>query len=331
MRTTSVGRLTLGVVLAVLGVALLLDMNFGQNALSIVVRYWPAALILLGLEYVLASRDPENRTKVSAGSIVLLAVALCLAWMYVEAPVSFWGFHNFGFSFPGQAQYTVELPVSEAFGTASTRLSVEAIHDVTITGAAGNAVTGTAEVTVRARSVSEARQVAEQLRVTARPSGSTLYLEVSRPDSLSRFVSIQPSFTISMPSTGSLSVRTVSGRTHIVGVTGDVSINSVSGGVSLDEMPASVDADLISGSLTMTLNQDMEFADINTVSGSVSIDAPDGTGGTVDFGSVSGSVDTSFSGIQETSKPGRRTATGEFGTGTTRIKVNSVSGSLSIN
>jgi len=330
MRTTSVGRLTLGVALAVLGVALLLDMNYGQNALGIVVRYWPAALILLGLEYVIASRDQENRTRVSAGSIVLLAVVLCLAWVYVEAPVSFWGFPHFGISLPGQEQYVVELPVNEAFGTASTRLNVEAIHDVTITGSAGNAVTGTAVVTVRARSQSEAKRVAEQLRVTARPSGSTLYLEVSRPENLSRFVSIQPAFTISMPASGNLIVKTVSGEVYIAGVSGNVSVDNVSGSVTLDGMPASVDADVVSGSLRMTLNSDMESVDVDMVSGSVHIDAPEGTGGTVDFSSVSGSVNTSFSGIQETSKPGNRTATGQFGTGNTRIKVDTVSGSLSI-
>lgn len=331
MRTTSVGRLTLGVVLAVLGVALLLDMNYGQNTLDIVVRYWPGALILLGLEYVIASRDPENRTRVSVGSIIFLAVALCLAWVYVEAPGSFWGLPNFGFSYPGQEQYTVELPVNEAFGTASTRLSVEAIHDVTVTGGEGNAVTGTAVVTVRARSTSEARRVAEELRVTARPSGSTLYLEVSRPQDLSRFVSIQPSFTISMPAGGSLIAKTVSGSMRISGVTGDVSVDNVSGSITLDGMPSSVDADLVSGSITMGLNSDTKSVDIDAVSGSVRINAPAGTGGTVDFSSVSGGVDTSFSGIQETSKPGRRTATGQFGSGKTDIKVNTVSGSLSIN
>lgn len=330
MRTTSVGRLTLGVVLAILGIALLLDMNFGKDALTLVVRYWPVALILLGLEYVVASRNRENRVGVSVGSIILLALALCLAGAYAEGTVSIWGLRNFGLSFPGQSQYTVQLPVNEAFEATSTRLSVEAVSDVTVTGAEGNAVTGMAEVTVRARSVAEAKRVAEQLRVVARPSGSTVYLEVSRPQNTRSFVSIQPSFTITMPASGSLICRTVSGATRVSGVTGEVLIDSVSGDVTLDGMSASVDANLVSGNLTLSLNPEMTSVDVDTVSGGVHLLAPSGTGGRLDFSSVSGSVHTDHPGVTEVSKPGRRTASGEFGTGATKIKVNTVSGSLSI-
>jgi len=54
-----------------------------ESGRSLVVRYWPVALILLGLEYVVASRDRENCVGVSVGSIILLALALCFAGAYV--------------------------------------------------------------------------------------------------------------------------------------------------------------------------------------------------------------------------------------------------------
>lgn len=330
MRKTSVGRLTLGIVLAVLGIALLLDLNYGQNVLEKVVRYWPVALIFLGLEYVLAARDPENQARVSVGAIVLMGVVLSFAWVYVEAPVSFWGLGDFGFSYPGQEQYVVEIPVDEPFGTASTRLNVEAIHDVTVTGTTGDKVAGTATVIVRARTVSEAKRVGEQLRVEARPSGSTLYLEVERPEGLSKFVSIQPSLTIAMPSDGDLTAKTVSGEMRISGISGDVVANNVSGRVALDGLPSSVEVDVVSGSVDMALNSKMTSVNITTVSGGVLIDAPEGTGGSVDFSSVSGSVNSSEKGIENTRRPGKNTAAGEFGTGFTDIRVRTVSGSLTI-
>jgi hypothetical protein len=326
MRKISVGRLTLGIVLAILGIALLLDINYGRDALQTVVKYWPVALILLGLEYVVASRDPESTARVSAGSIIAMAVLLCLAWVYVEAPVAFLGFQGFGFSFPGQEEYVIELPVNEAFGTASTRVNVEAIHDVTITGSTENSVAGTARITVRARTTAEAKRVAEELRVVGRPSGSTLYIEVSRPKDLSRFVSIQPSFVLTMPSAGSVASNTISGNTSISGITGDVNVDSISGNVTIDAMPASVSANVISGNVTMTLNSDMKSVYAKTISGHILINAPAGTGGSINFGSVSGNVQTSLPGIEVTSSPGRRSASGKFGTGVTTIQMNTVSG-----
>ena len=330
MRKISVGRLTLGIVLAVLGVALLLDMNYGRDALDTVVRYWPVALILLGLEYVLASRDPENTARVSIGSIIAMAVILCMAWVYVEAPISFMGLSHFGFNYPGQEEYVVELPVNEAFGTASTRVNVEAIHDVIISGTTESAVTGIATITVRARTTSEAKQVAEQLTVEGRPSGSTLYIEINRPENLSRFVSIQPSFTLYMPFAGSVTSKTISGETRIAGIQGDLTVDSISGDIVLDAMPASVTANLISGSLNMTLNSGMKNVYAKMISGGVLINAPVGTGGSVNFTSVSGSVVSSLPGIQNSSSPGRHTASGQFGTGATNIQITTVSGSATV-
>ncbi|HEX2987829.1 MAG TPA: DUF4097 family beta strand repeat-containing protein [Chloroflexota bacterium] len=326
MRKISVGRLTLGLILAVLGIALLLDINYGRDTLQTVVKYWPVALILLGLEYVVASRDPESTARVSIGSIIAMAVVLCLAWVYVEAPVSFLGFQGFGFSYPGQEEYVIELPVNEAFGTASTRVNVEAIHDVTITGSADNSVVGTARITVRARTIADAKRVAEQLRVVGRPSGSTLYIEISKPSDLTRFISIQPSFVLTMPSTGSVTSNTISGDTSIAGITGDVSVDSISGNILVDGAPSSVSANAISGNVHVTLNSGMKSVYAKTISGEILINAPEGTGGNMTFSSVSGNVETRLSGIQVTSSPGRRTASGRFGTGDTTIQLNTVSG-----
>ncbi|MGE5580539.1 MAG: DUF4097 family beta strand repeat-containing protein [Bacillota bacterium] len=333
MRKIGVGRLTLGLVLALLGISLLLDLNYGYSTLETVVRYWPAVLILLGLEYLLVARDPESSARLSFGAVLALIILVFLATAYVEFP-GFVGFADFGWSFPGQEQYTIELPVDEQFGAEMSRLDIEAVHDVIVRGTDGDRVQGTARLTVRARTANEAKRVAEQIRVVGRPSGSTLYIEIDRPDDASKLVSIQPSFELSMPRRGNLESETISGDTEISGITGDVSIKSISGKIVLDDKPSSVRADLISGDLQMTLNPDMKTARVKTISGDVLINVPPGTGGNLDFSSVSGSLDFtsvsgtpgSSSGIRTTTNPGRRTATGSFGTGSTDVDINTVSG-----
>lgn len=337
MRKISVGRLTLGLVLAVLGISLLMDFNFGYSTLEIVVQYWPVVLILLGLEYVLKARNPESSARISFGSVLALIILLGLAAAYVGVP-GIVHISTFGWSFPGQEQYTIEIPIDEHFGAATQRLNIEAIYDVTVTGTDGDKVQGVARVAVRARNATEAKRVAEQLQVVARPSGSTLYIEVSRPGNLSKFISIQPAFHLSMPGTGSIEVKTVSGDVDISGITGDVNVESISGEVVLDDEPSSVRASLISGDLELTLNSEMKSVQAKTVSGDVTINAPAGTGGNLDFSSVSGNLDFSradgapgtFSGITTTNSPGRRRANGKFGSGGTGIDIESVSGDLVI-
>jgi hypothetical protein len=328
MRRVSVGRFTLGLVLAILGVALLLDLNYGWNSLDTVIHYWPAVLILLGLEYVLAARDPEQSARVSIGSVVVIAVLLCLAWVYsISGFVGNWSW--IGISYPGQEVYTIELPVNAPF-SGSTRLDVKALRDVVITGTESGAVNGTAAVEVRARTKNEARQVAEKLSVTARPSGQTVYLEIETPENLSKFVAIHPSFSLLVPASASISSHTVSGDTEIANVRGDVVAGSISGEVRVDAAPASVAIDTISGDVSATLDKDTRNLSIKTISGNAVLNAPTGTGGDLSFSAVSGDVSSSLPGIENSRSPGRHTASGRFGTGATSVHMSTVSGNLTI-
>jgi len=327
MRRISVGRFTLGLLLAILGVALLLDLNYGWNSLDTVIRYWPAVLIILGLEYVLAARD--RRAHLSVGSVIGIAALVCLAWAYsVGGFLGNWSW--FGISYPGQATYTIELPVNVPFSAGSTKLDVKAIGDVIITGTGGSAVTGTASVTVRARTTSEAKRVAEKLAVAGRPAGGILYLEVDAPENLSNFVSIHPSFNLSVPSTANVSSKTVSGDTNITGILGDVVAGSVSGEVRVDGLPSSVAVDTISGDVGVTLNKDTRNLTIKTISGEAVLNVPSGTGGTLSFSALSGDIHASLPGIEVSKGPGTHKASGRFGTGVTNVLMTTVSGDLTI-
>lgn len=332
VRTTSVGRLTLGLVLVAVGIASVLQISFGYvNAVDTVVRYWPLALVLLGLEFILAARDPESRARVSVGSIVVMTLVVAAASAY-----SVGGFQidlGNGLRVPlvsGTESYTVQVPVNEPFGTGSTKLEVQASGDVALTGTADHTVVGTASITVRARSQSEARQVAEKLTVSARPVGGTLVVEVPRPAGIPEYAQIQPSYTLSVPSGANIESKTVSGDTKVTGVTGNIKVSAVSGDVFVDNLPHSLNVDVVSGDVEVTLNKDMTNLAVKSISGDVSISAPAGTGGKLSFNAVSGDVDSSLSGITVTSKPGHKSASGTFGTGVTSVDVSTVSGDITI-
>lgn len=332
MRTISVGKLTLGLVLLAVGTAFVLQQNFGYvNAVETVARYWPLAVVALGLEFVFAARDQESRVRVSAGSILgmLLVFGIAAAFGIGGFGVYMWD----GFRVPlisGIEKYTVEVPVNEPFGTGSTKLEIQAIGDITLTGAADHTVAGTASITVRARTQAEARQIAERLSVSSRPVGGTLLIEVPRPSDIPSYVSIQPSYVLSVPSTADVVGKTVSGDTRISGITGNIDVDTVSGNIYLDDLPHSLNVNVVSGDVEATLNKDMTRISINSVSGDVAIEAPEGTGGKLNFGAVSGDVESTLPGISVESKPGHKSASGTFGTGKTTVDVNTVSGDLTI-
>lgn len=334
MQKKSIGGLTLGLSLMALGCGLLLDRNFGQDVLGTIVRLWPVALILLGIEYLFASRDPENRIRANVPAILTLILVLCLAWAYVQTPYVWSSFGTLrinGFNINvGQERYEFDVPVEGMSWSGVSRLNVEAVGDVTVTGSDDDSVSGTATISVRARTQAEAKKIAEQVKVETKRSGSTLYIKITRQGSVTTASSVSGSFRLSAPASADVTVNTVSGDVKIEGLGGDVAIDTVSGDIDVDDSPGKIDVNTVSGEVETILGEDMDAFSASTVSGDVRIEAPEGTGGTVDFGSVSGGVKTERSGIDITSNPGRRTASGRFGTGRTAIKVNTISGRLAI-
>lgn len=94
MRTHRVGTITFGCILIVLGILLLIRLFVPELNYTIILNYWPVALILLGIETLVANFRSKKVTFVYDGwSIFLLFVVLCfttcmgiLDWIMVNLP-----------------------------------------------------------------------------------------------------------------------------------------------------------------------------------------------------------------------------------------------------
>lgn len=86
-----VGRTTLAIALIAMGAALVYDNIMGTGFAWSLFRLWPALLILLGLEWIIAAALPGQRLQSDAGAIVLLIIGfvvmatLSTAWRTVNA------------------------------------------------------------------------------------------------------------------------------------------------------------------------------------------------------------------------------------------------------
>ncbi|MCH5296368.1 MAG: DUF4097 family beta strand repeat protein [Ruminococcus sp.] len=122
-----------------------------------------------------------------------------------------------------------------------------------------------------------------------------------------------------------LSIQNVSGNINFSRITADeLTINKVSGDVSAEGDIQLIDFESVSGDLNYTTDSlNTNSISVNTVSGNANITLPQNSGFTVINSSISGELQSGFSGK----------TVGEhyiYGDGNTAIELNSVSGSISI-
>ncbi len=165
-------------------------------------------------------------------------------------------------------------------------------------------------------------------------SGNKIDLRVKYPQSCNCEASVY--FDIRVPSNMDLDFEklgSVSGDVEVTGVRGRLSAESVSGGVTLSDVAGVVSAKSVSGRVDAQIaaiqgTGNMKFS---SVSGSVNVKAPANTNADIEMSSVSGSVSTDFPiEVQgEDFGPGH-SAHGRIGTGGNSLRINTVSGKVSL-
>jgi len=123
---------------------------------------------------------------------------------------------------------------------------------------------------------------------------------------------------------GDVSVKDVTGKVHAASVSGDVNVGGING---------SVNASSVSGDVNVEINglEGMDDMKFSAVSGDVKVTLPSNLDADVDISTLSGDIDTNFP-IEirkEKYTPGR-TARGKLGEGSRRLKMSSVSGSITL-
>ena len=165
-------------------------------------------------------------------------------------------------------------------------------------------------------------------------SGNRIALRVKYPEHGHSNASV--SFQVKVPQSVEYNfekIASISGNISVVGVTGRVLAKCVSGNVEVKGISGIVNAESISGDVAVEIlnvsgSGEMKFA---SVSGNVSVKAPAGLNADVEMSTLSGSLKSDFPiEIQERRYGPGRSARGHIGSGTTNLKITSVSGRVSL-
>jgi phage baseplate assembly protein gpV len=141
---------------------------------------------------------------------------------------------------------------------------------------------------------------------------------------------------------GNVEVTGASGELHVKSVSGDVTVkdcdatvkaSSVSGNVDVGSNEGTVNANSVSGNVNVAIERLSEGGDMkfNSVSGNVAVRVPATLNAEVDMSSMSGALRTDFPiTIEKGEFKPNHSARGRIGEGGRRLKINSISGNISL-
>lgn len=129
-----------------------------------------------------------------------------------------------------------------------------------------------------------------------------------------------------------ISAQTVSGDLETRHLEGKLRFTTVSGDLTVvDGSSSQVKAETVSGDLTLDLDVPPGARlDLSSVSGDVTVRLPESASLQVEAKTMSGSLDSAFSGVTRDSKPGRSTLRGSVGSGDGFLQAKTVSGDITL-
>jgi DUF4097 and DUF4098 domain-containing protein YvlB len=197
--------------------------------------------------------------------------------------------------------------------------------DVKVTGYDGDAIVVTG--------YKEGRD-SELVEIEDRSGGNTVDVRVRYPRNCNCDASVR--FEVQVPRSTQFNFSgfsSVSGSVEVRSVTGKLKASSVSGTVRVEDVSGVVNASSVSGNVEIDINhlegpEDMKFS---SVSGNVNVRIPSNLDADIEMSTLSGSLKTDFPiEVREEKYGPGRSARGRVGDGLRRLKMSSVSGSLSL-
>lgn len=183
MRQWRVGSFSMGLVLVLLGVALLLELLKGYPAaFELAYTWWPAILIVLGLEVLVAgffNRGEQVRIRYDFLSMLLVLIFFCFSLAAYSLQVS--GVFGWLRENIVSRSYTTPVPLEE--------ISLDGIKKIVLTSTAGNleirSTTGDTlsvfgQATLFAPTAEEAAELADSGKVQSHRAGDTLFVNIPR-------------------------------------------------------------------------------------------------------------------------------------------------------
>jgi Toastrack DUF4097 len=165
--------------------------------------------------------------------------------------------------------------------------------DVRVTGGSGNEIRIEAIKRVRGRDDSNARRLLEELRSEITQVGNRIEVRTIYPRTSGR-ASGSVDYTVSVPASAAVSVKTISGDISVGSVNGEVRAETISGDLQVSATPNLAMAKTVSGDVTARDIGSATTLTLGSVSGTVLATALKVR--TLDAGTVSG--DVQLSGVQ---------------------------------
>ena len=155
----------------------------------------------------------------------------------------------------------------------------------------GNEILLEAVKRVRHRDPEEARRVMQQLRIDVTQLGGRVQVRTIYPRTNTRGLSAGVEYTVSVPATAVVAVKTISGNVSVTGVRGEVRAETTSGDVSVSGTPNLALAKTVSGNVIARDIGAPASLTLGTISGSVIASGLKVR--TLDAGTVSGNLQLS--------------------------------------
>jgi len=239
MRKWRVGTISMGVLLIATGLILLAGEIQGYNGAGLILRWWPAILIILGAEilvYIFVSREEQPRIKFDGLSIFIVIMIILISSAAYGTGVflkSDFSGHFLG----GMGFYKYETLITrdyeyDAEGVDKLQLR-NSYGKVRIESYAGDKIRIESSIHIRNNDEEAARKLAEKLlEINAHKT-----LTISTNDAvLNGGSSYQGSldYVVKVPKTLAYDIRNEGGSTTLAGLAGDVKIHGESGEVKVD-------------------------------------------------------------------------------------------------
>ncbi len=293
-----VGKYTAALILVIVGSLLLLDLTTNMDVTDELIKWWPAVIIMLGIEYLLLSsiyRGPDHKLGFAVGSLILSLVLSIAVIGYTSFPnMSFFNSINIGniaFSDKNGKSYdkgTTEIPMLNKYDKVYVHNPNGEIE--IITGDIEDIEIATTLYVSRMKS-DEADEIAEASSVEYKDNGDTLEIEANGKEYRLFGIKQKPrmDMIITVPAgkevdyeidmtNGKLvakdiavkeifEIKTTNGGITISDIQGKVFAHTTNGAMLIENIQGSIELDTTNGTITANNVDGDMFA--NTTNGKI--------------------------------------------------------------
>jgi DUF4097 and DUF4098 domain-containing protein YvlB len=294
--------------------------------------------------FVISSIKYGKDEKMSKGCFTKISLVCVLCLLIVSASCCI----NVG-GWALNARYERTVKLSAPLKSGSTLAAQTHNGGITITGAEVTDCNVTAKITANALTDEDAREVAEQTKITLVPFGDKLTIKIEKPAIMThRSVCVEINATV--PNKTSLELYTHNGAVKITDITGDIDAITHNGGVNVTQTEGSTKLETHNGSITCKdISGDAKLKTHNggikvyysetakpicnvsavTHNGGVELVSPPNFSASIEVSTHNGSIKTDLP-IMLTGEISKTKLTGKIGTGEGRLHLETHNGSIRI-